>query len=217
MYQAGRLIGRFILLVAIRVRAIGEQHVRQRAGGYLLAMTHQGHLDPVLASALNPRPVRWMARKEFYHGRFRPWLLETLGAFRVNRQGIAVGSVRTAIELARQGQIVGICPEGEVCSGMASAIRGGGIKRGVCSIAIRAQVPIVPCVLLGADRLNCVRPWLPTKSARLWVAYGEAIVPRTLKSTRAARTELAGELGRAYVALYAQLRETFAIDDRDVP
>ena len=99
----------------------------------------------------------------------------------------------------------------------AAAIRGGAIKRGVCSIAIRTGVPIVPCVMLGTHALNRVKPWLPFKHATIWVAYGEAIFPEATTSTRAARHALADRIVQAYQALYAELRQTYNITDDFTP
>ena len=40
--------------------------------------------------------------------------------------------------------------------GREAAYRGGTIKQGVCSVAIRAQTPVVPCVILGTAELTRV-------------------------------------------------------------
>jgi 1-acyl-sn-glycerol-3-phosphate acyltransferase len=215
-YRSGILAGKFVAFVALRIGQIRPE-IAHRPGGYVLALTHQGHLDPIVSSLIVKRHIRWMARQEFFRTRWQRWLLGKMEAFSVNRQGIPVASVRRAIELARSGEVVGICPEGEVRRSGECAFRGGLLKRGVCSVAIRAGVPIVPCVILGTHTLNRVRPWLPTKSGCLWVAYGTPLVPPSGKSTRAKRDLLRDRLSRAYVGLYAEMRERFGIDDADVP
>jgi 1-acyl-sn-glycerol-3-phosphate acyltransferase len=158
-----------------------------------------------------------MARKEFYKYRISAWYLNAIDAFKVNRQGIPVSSIRTAVERLRLGRLVGICPEGGVVHGPSAAIRGGCIKRGVCSVAIRAGAPIVPCVMLGTHALNRVGPWLPFKHATIWVAYGEAIYPDARKSTRATRHALCDRIVDAYQSLYAELRRTYNISDDFTP
>src|SRR6478609_3878451 len=47
----------------------------------------------------------------------------------------------------KNGDVVGIFPEGGCQRGQDLAIRGGRIKQGVCTIALRAQVPIQPLVI----------------------------------------------------------------------
>src|SRR5262249_10648684 len=119
--------------------------------------------------------------------------------------------------IARGGEVVGICPEGGRKLGPEAAVRGGLIKKGVCSVAIRSGVPVVPCVMLGTSDLNQIGPWLPAKRARLWVAYGQPLEPPPGKSTRAKREALRTQLSDAYVRLYQELRSHYCVDDATVP
>jgi len=215
-YRTSRLAGQIIFFLTMRKKVLNAQ-AAQRAGGYVLALTHLSHLEPFCASLINRRHIDWMTRKEFFKYRLVSQILYWSNAFRVNRQGIPVSSVRIAIDRARKGRVVGICPEGGVKQGADSAFRGGSIKRGCCSVALRANVPIVPCVMLGTDKLNAVGPWLPFKRAKIWVAYGEAIYPPAgLKSTRASRAKLSEQIQSAYRELYARLCEQYGIRDCDV-
>jgi 1-acyl-sn-glycerol-3-phosphate acyltransferase len=189
-----------------------------RKGGYILAVTHLSHLEPICLSILNHRPIDWITRKEFF--RFRPigWLLYALGAIKINRQGIPASSIRSGISRARAGRIIGICPEGCVTTGPDAAIRQGTIRKGCCSMALRAGVPVVPCVVLGTHELNRAEPWIPFRRARIWVAYGEPIYPPPGgKSNRALRQELADRIVSAYRRLYAQLCQTYSISDCSIP
>ena len=216
LYNASVAVGRFIFGCTMRLHLIRADVPERQPGGYVLALTHLGNLDPFCSSVLVRRPIRWMARREFF--RYRPcaWFLRKVGAFAVNRQGVPVSAIRHAIRVARQGQVVGICPEGGRTRGRSAAFRGGRIKRGVCSVAIRSGVPVVPCVMLGTPQLNRVGPWLPAKRARLWVAYGEPLNPPAGKSTRATRDALRDQLSAAYVRLYDELRDRFHLEDAAV-
>ena len=158
-----------------------------------------------------------MTRREFFHFRPVAWLLHRVGAFSVNRQGVPVSSIRRAIDIAREGEVVGICPEGGRKLGLEAAVRGGQIKKGVCSVAIRSGVPVVPCVMLGTPQLNQISPWLPARRGKLWIAYGEPVTPPLGKSTRAKREALRTQLSDAYVRLYEELRTRFSLDESTVP
>lgn len=216
-YRVSWSLGRFAFLCTMRTHLLGAERANLR-GGYVLALTHLSHIEPMAACVLSRRPIDWMTRKEFFKYRVVSWYLKMCNAFRVNRQGIPVSAVRSAIERARRGRVVGICPEGGVARGAAAAVRGGAIKRGCCSVAVRGGVPIVPCVMLGTHELNRVGPWLPFKRAKIWVAYGEAIYPPAgARSTRAVRRAMSEQLSEAYRSLYAQLRATYGIDDSWVP
>jgi 1-acyl-sn-glycerol-3-phosphate acyltransferase len=212
LYTPSRAAGRMIFFFTMRLHLLRPQ-LAERDGGYILALTHLGNLDPFCSSVIVRRPIRWMARKEFFANRLAAWTLRRLGAFAVNRQGIPVSAIRCAIEHARRGEVVGICPEGGRVAGPDAAVHGGRIKNGVCSVAIRSGVPVVPCVMLGTADLNRVGPWLPAKRAKLWVAYGDPLHPPSGKSTRATRQALREQLSAAYLKLYDELRHQFGLQD----
>ena len=217
LYRLGHWIGRFIFFCTMRSHVLNPSIVKRR-GGYVLAVTHLSHLEPICLSILNHRPIDWITRKEFFRFRSIGWLLYALGAIKINRQGIPVSSIREGIARVRAGRIIGICPEGSVTTGPDAAIRRGTIRKGCCSIALRAEVPVVPCVVLGTDRLNEVGPWIPFRWARIWVAYGEPIYPPPgRKSNRALRQELADRIVCSYRRLYAQLCQTYSISDCSIP
>jgi 1-acyl-sn-glycerol-3-phosphate acyltransferase len=217
LYRMSRQAGRFIFFCTMRSEVINSE-VSQRSGGYVLALTHLGNVDPFCSCVINRRPIDWMTRKEFFRMRIVAWLLEAHNCFQVDRHGIPVSSIRAAISRVQRGRTVGVCPEGGVTVGAAAAIRGGMIKKGCCSIALRAGAPIIPCVMLGTDKLNCIGPWLPFRRAKIWVMYGEPIHPAPgAKSTRAARAELSERVGSAFCHLYGQLRQRYGICDSTVP
>ena len=191
------------------------------AGGCVLACTHVSHIEPMLVSCLIDRPVYWMARKEFF--RYRPFAvaLRWVGAFSVNRFGVPVSAVRTGIRLAREGRIVGIFPEGGCVSGRELMFRGGVLKQGACAIAWRAQVPILPVVVLGTDRLRAIDPWLPALQGRVWVAFGNPIPPPPAASSRiehrATRRQLAAALQREVMSTYRELLVHTGLTDAFTP
>jgi 1-acyl-sn-glycerol-3-phosphate acyltransferase len=138
-------------------------------------------------------------------------------AFPVRRQGVPVSAVKMALQRLRQGEVVGVFPEGEIKTGAESVLRGAPIKRGVCLLAARADCPVLPCVILGTDRLNALHPWLPMWRGRLWMACGEFIEPVPGTDRRAARAEMADRIERALVDLYARLRREYGLEDSILP
>ena len=216
-YRLNWLMGRFIWFCTIRAEIIRPE-LGQRSGAYLIACTHLSHLEPFLMSLAVRRKLDWMTRVEFFAHPACAALLRWVDAFAVRRFGVPVSAIRTSIARLRLGRVIGICPEGGVAVGELSAFRGGPIKRGACLLAVRAGVPIVPVVMLGPEKLNCVGPWLPAKRARLWMAFGEPIYPPAdAPDRKAARRQMAEQLQAAYQSLYAELRERYGIRDEDVP
>jgi len=180
----------------------------ERAGGYILACTHASHLDPFCVSVvMKKRRVRWMARIEFYRSWWSTLLLEWAGAFPVNRQGVPVSAVKNAIRLAKEGHVVGIFPEGEIKRNAESVLRGGRIKRGVCLVSQRANVPVIPCVVLGSEALLRPRVWRPSRPCALRVKCGLPIYPPTILHRREARRVMAEEIEFSLRGLYRELRK----------
>src|SRR5579863_8942200 len=212
-YRLCHLGGRFVFFCTMRLHLIRPEAMA-RSGPYLIACTHLSHMEPFLLAVLLPRPIDWITRTEFFKYRPAAWLLRALNAIEVRRFGVPVSAVRKSIHRLQGGRIVGICPEGGVAKGADSCIRGGPIKHGVCLISYRTGVPVLPCVILGADKLNCVPPWLPFRRAKLWVAFSDRVIePRRDLERREARRAMAEELAREYVKLFKELLERFAVEE----
>jgi 1-acyl-sn-glycerol-3-phosphate acyltransferase len=219
LYSALHLFGRFVKRQSFDETVLHPERA-QRAGGYLLACTHVSHVEPLIASCLFDRPIRWMARIEFFRIRSLAALLHHTNSFPVNRQGVPVSAIRKAIHLTQQGHIVGMFPEGGCRRGKDLAIRGGRIKQGICTIALRAQAPIQPLVILGTNQLNAIDPWLPGSRTKLWLNFGEIIPPPVRpqrRDWRTTRTSLAGELEKEYVRAYQELLARAKLSDAMTP
>jgi 1-acyl-sn-glycerol-3-phosphate acyltransferase len=179
-------------------------------GGFVLACNHPSHLDPFIASLLVPRRIYWMARIEFYRTWWSSALMHSMGAFPVNRQGMALSSIKKAIALVNEKRVVGIFPEGEVRRDRSSVLRGGPIKRGVCLISQHTGRPVVPCIVLGTEALIWLRVYRMSKPCRLWVACGDPIYPPEAGSKRESRQIMAEQIERSMRALHRELRRDIA-------
>jgi 1-acyl-sn-glycerol-3-phosphate acyltransferase len=158
-----------------------------------------------------------VARIEFYRNQLAAAALWAMDAFPVDRFGVPVRAIRTAVARAASGRVVGLFPDGGVVRGTASVCRGAPMKRGACVVANRAGVPIIPCVILGTHQLNRFTAWLPLRRTKLWVIFGQAIHPRADLPRRRARDAMAAEVQQAFVSLYAELRSRYGIDDAEIP
>lgn len=216
-YRISRAAGQFTFFCTMNARVLHPQRVR-REGPFVLAPTHLANTEPFCLSVLVSRPIDWMTREEYFRNPVIAMLLRGINGYKVNRFGVPVSAVRTSMRKLDEGKCIGIFPEGGSARGGLSAMRGGPIKHGACMIACRSGVPIVPVALLGTDKLNSIRPWLPLRQAKVWIAYGEPIdPPKRIENRREARRAMAAQLSAAYVSLYREMREAFGIADSDVP
>ena len=94
-------------------------------------------------------------------------ILRAGGAFKVRRGEGDVDAMRTAAELAREGEIVVMFPEGTRQTKGLRKKHKARPHTGAARIALAAGVPLVPAAITGTDRLSRLGP--------LRVSYGEPI------------------------------------------
>ena len=216
-YDLCKVVWCFVFRCTMRMETSGLENFKNSEGGVLIAVSHVSHLDPIVVSAWLGRRISWVSRVEFY----RQWLMGLVlyhgGAFRVDRDGSALPTIREGLKRLDRGEAVGIFPEGELMKGTNSVLRGASVKRGVCTLAARSGCPVVPVVVLGTDRLRKIGPWLPAKRGKLWMLVGQPLQAGAGARTKRGRAEFAAELEAEYVRLYAEMRKEFGLPETIVP
>jgi len=165
-----------LLRLIWRPRVTGRERV-PRTGGVLIASNHLSFVDSVVIPSTSPRPVRFLAKSDYFTGTgvkgtlMRLWF-QGLGMLPVDRDDpqAALDSLDTALEVLRRGEAFGIYPEG-------TRSRDGRLYRGrtgVAHLALTAGVPVVPVGLKGTENLQPVGSNLP-RLVRVEVAFGEPI------------------------------------------
>lgn len=153
-----------------RVTASGVENVPE-SGAAVLAANHSAAipLDAFMIAAAielehpRPRPVR------FLHAPFVGQLPVVGETFR--RLGAVPASYRSAVELARRGELVGIFPEG--VPGVAKGIRHRyelqRFRTGTARLALEEGVPVIPVAVVGAEEIYPVLGrWRVRLLERLW-------------------------------------------------
>jgi 1-acyl-sn-glycerol-3-phosphate acyltransferase len=188
-YQVIAALSWPILYGLFRLRARGRRNL-PASGGYVLACNHVSNLDPwPVGLPLWPRRwLRFMAKAELYWWP-ATYVLDGAGAFPVHRGLADVEAIETAVQLAQEGHVVVMFPEG-------TRREKGLVKKhqprprsGAARIALEAGVPLVPCAVAGTDRLSRLGP--------LRVAYGAPVEIEDLRASedrRAASQEATDRL-----------------------
>ena len=101
-----------LMKILFRLRAKGLENL-PRSGGFVLAANHISNLDPwPLGIPLFPRRfLRFMAKSELYWWPLGP-ILNACGAFPVRRGQRDLEAIEHAVELAREGHVIAMFPEG---------------------------------------------------------------------------------------------------------
>ena len=166
MYMLIALLSWPLLYLLFRLRARGREHLPD--GGYVLAANHNSNFDPwPLGLPLFPRRyLRFMAKSELFWPPFKQFATAA-GAFPVRRGQADAEAIETAVQLAREGHIVVMFPEGtRRKKGMRKKYEAKA-HTGAARIALEAGVPLIPAGIVGTDRLG--------RLAQLRVEYGAPV------------------------------------------
>src|SRR5204863_2900165 len=131
-----------------RIHAVRMENA-DLVGGFLLAANHISHFDPFIISSVVRRKIDWMAMAEFFPLPVVGLFLRAVDAFPAERDRADRKTIRTAIERVKHGRIVGVFPEGGIRDGAQSLLEGAALRPGASTLAHIAQVPILPCIILG--------------------------------------------------------------------
>jgi 1-acyl-sn-glycerol-3-phosphate acyltransferase len=214
--RAARLLMKLLFGYAARVRVLRPENAN-RNGAFLLAANHISHFDPFIISSVVKRKIDWMALAEFFPYPLLGHFLRAVDAFPVDRHRAQRATIRTTIKRLKAGGIVGVFPEGGIRDGAGSLLEGAPLRPGACTLAHIAAVPILPCVIVGSDRLYSKKGWFPLRRTPIWIAFGNPIshFPNLEKSV--ARAQVERKLTTAFKNLYAELQETFRLTPDDLP
>jgi 1-acyl-sn-glycerol-3-phosphate acyltransferase len=133
-----------------RFDVTGVEHL-PRTGGALLASNHIGYVDFVyggLPAAMIDRRVRFMAKRELFDHKVTGPIMRACRHIEVDRAD-GEASLRVAEDFLRRGELVGIFPEATISRAMEIK----DLKTGAARIAAAADVPLLPMVLWGTQRL----------------------------------------------------------------
>ncbi len=136
-----------IYSVLFRLQAQGTENI-PATGAVLLCSNHISVLDPPTVGIKLRRKVHYMAKAELFAWKPFGAFLRTLGAFPVKRGGVSKESIKLSLQLLRDGNVMGIFPEGT--RNMDDTSAG---KKGAAMIALRSGAAVVPVRIVGSYKL----------------------------------------------------------------
>ncbi|CAN5872777.1 lysophospholipid acyltransferase family protein [soil metagenome] len=175
------------------------------SGPAILCANHMSAIDPMLVPIIVPRPIVYLAKREYFVGPSR-WLFDSLGVVPVVREGgsAAQASLDRATDVLRAGGVLSLFPEG-TRSPDGRLYRG---KTGPVRLAMRTGAPIVPIGLVGTRAVMPPHTQLPRRGpvvvrfgTPLHIAKGDEAGVR--RATDALMQTIRRMTGQSYVDIYA--------------
>ena len=169
------VIGAFKLLwkgLDLQFKFEGQENLPKK-GGAVLASNHVSYMDFALigTGALHlKRYIRFMAKKGAFDNKIAGPLLRGMKHISVDRENGGASFV-AALRALRDGEIIGIFPEATI----STSFEIKGMKSGAVRLAIGAQVPVIPVVIWGSQRIwtKGLPKNFKRKSIPIHISYGE--------------------------------------------
>jgi 1-acyl-sn-glycerol-3-phosphate acyltransferase len=137
-------------LADFRFQVSGEEHI-PREGGAVLAINHISYIDFIMAgygARASKRLARFMAKKEVFDHPVTGPLMRSMHHIAVDRAD-GQKSYDDAVRYLRDGEIVGVFPEATISRSFLVKE----LKTGAVRMAEDADVPLIPLILWGTQRL----------------------------------------------------------------
>jgi 1-acyl-sn-glycerol-3-phosphate acyltransferase len=136
---------RLALGMRYRMHVTGLEHI-PGTGGVVIASNHCSYLDPpVICAASRRRLVHFMARDTLFSTRFAHWYFTRVRVIPIDRTRGDLGALKKAIAMLKDGQVVGLFPEGTRSpDGQLHEAKGG-----IGFLIAKADVPVVPVHIAG--------------------------------------------------------------------
>ena len=173
--QTARLLWR---VQGLKFTVSGVEHL-PATGGAVVAINHTSYFDftfaglPAYQQGLG-RKVRFMAKQEVFDHKIAGPLMRSLRHIPVDRSSGAE-SFDKACQALKEGELVGVYPEATI----SRSFEIKEFKSGAARMALAADVPIIPHIVWGAQRI-----WTKDHPKKMWrpkvpitVAVGEPILP----------------------------------------
>lgn len=184
LYSFAKTVVFSVLNPLYRFEVIGADKF-PKEGGILLCSNHIAALDPPVVGINAPRPVNFMAKEELFRVPILKSILPGVHAFPVKRGMSDRDALRRAIKLLKDGEVVGLFPEG-------TRSKDGQLGKGFSGagfFALRGDANVVPCAIIGPYK----------RFKRLKVVYGDVIDMQPYRERKASAEEVT-EVIMAHIA-----------------
>lgn len=169
-----------ILHAVFRPRIRGEENIPVE-GAAILASNHLSFSDSIFLPLMIRRRVTFLAKMDYFtgrgvKGRLTAGFFKGVGQLPLDRSGGPTSdeALETGLRLLRDGNLLGIYPEG-TRSPDGRLYRG---RTGVARMALEARVPVIPVAMIGTDKVQPIGKVVP------YLGRVEIVIGRPLDFSR---------------------------------
>jgi 1-acyl-sn-glycerol-3-phosphate acyltransferase len=160
-----------------RPRVEGLENIPE-TGGAILASNHLSFCDSFFLPVVVKRRVTFLAKAEYFttpglKGRLSRIFFSAIGQVPIDRDDAdaAKGALTAGVRILRQGDLLGIYPEG-TRSPDGRLYKG---KTGVARMALEARVPVIPVAMIDTEKTMPTGRKLPHLRPRPGVRFGKPL------------------------------------------
>ena len=142
--------GLAVRLTGAKITYSGLEHI-PAGGGAVLAINHTSYVDFLpagLAATRRNRRLRFMVKSELQQVKIVDFLIRHTRAVPVDRRA-GTDAYAFAVQRLRDGELVGVYPEATI----SRSFELKRFKSGAARMALEAQVPVIPLIVWGAQRI----------------------------------------------------------------
>ncbi|NBO08656.1 MAG: 1-acyl-sn-glycerol-3-phosphate acyltransferase [Actinobacteria bacterium] len=165
-----------LLSLIFRPKVEGLSHVPTH-GAAIIASNHLSFSDSIFMPLVVPRRVTFLAKSEYFtgrgiKGRLIAAFFRALGQVPVDRSGgrASEAALETGLRILREGNLLGIYPEG-TRSPDGRLYRG---RTGIARMALESGVPVIPVAMIDTDKIQPPGKALP-KIMQVGIRFGEPL------------------------------------------
>lgn len=148
LYSLARILAEFVYRVIFRAKVRGAENFPNDRNCILLG-NHISGWDPLTVAVFyKTNEVHFFAKESLFRNRLLAALLRRLHAFPVNRGATDMGAMRTAMQVLKDGHVLGIFPEGS--RQFDGKVKG--IETGVAVLALKSGAAVIPVRIGGKYR-----------------------------------------------------------------
>lgn len=124
-----------------------KQRMPSLKSGAILVCNHRSNIDLMFLQVATDKPIYSMIARDYYDQPLLSFLLKPVPLISTSRRGMDSAAMKKAVDLARQGHLVNIMPEGRVNQSDEFMLPA---RPGATWAALKADVPVIPCFVSGA-------------------------------------------------------------------